>query len=201
MKSLNRLKGKDIITITIFSMLIYIVTMLIGMPMMFANFYLSMLASIGASCIINMGIYMLMAAKVKKPGVLFLHALIVGIIGTAMSTPLMFFIAIIPGLIAELIVTLSKKNDSLKMNAIAYTIFNCSYSLHGTIIVLYMGKEQFARMGASMFTDEQLDLILSMSFNVWVLVATVAITALGCLIGYFIGRKILKKNFEKAGVI
>lgn len=199
--SFQKLKGKDLIVIAIFTVLILAMDMIVGMSLMALGIFVAMIISVGVGCLINMSIYMLMAARVKKPGVITLHALLRGILYTVMSTPLMLVIAIVPAIIAELVISIPKKNASLGYNALAFGIFNVVYSIHGSLIVLLMGKERFAEYGPQMFSAENLNIILDSAFNGGLLFGTMAFTALMCSIGYFIGRRLLKRNFEKAGVI
>ncbi len=201
MKNLKALKGKDLITIAIFTVIIAVLNMIVGMIIMFINFNVAMISSMAFVSLISTGIYMLMAAKVKKPGVMLLFGILTGIIHTIMSIPIMLVIAIVPAIIGELVVSVPKKNNSLVFNAISYGIFNCTYALHGSFIILYMGKERFRAMGGSMFSEEQTEAALEAAFNGGLILLTIAVTALGCFIGYFIGKKLLKRNFEKAGVI
>ncbi len=197
---LIKLKGKDLIVIAIFTIIIIVIEMAIGMAcMMLLGMHFSMLFS-GVAGLFVMPVFMLMAAKVKKPGVLFIYALLSGLIYTIMSTPLMLLISIVPAIIGELIISAPKKNASLGYNAIGYTFFRTVYSLHGTFLILLLGKDNFKENG-TWFSEEQISQIFEYGFAAKSILITAGVTAIACTIGYFIGRKILRKNFEKAGVI
>ncbi len=201
MKNLNALRGKDLITIAIFSVVIIVLNKAVGLVIMLINFNVSMVSSIALVSLISTGIYMLMAAKVKKPGVMLLFGILTGIVHMLMTVPIMFVTAIVPAIIGELVVSVPKKNNSLAFNAISYGIFNCTYALHASFLILYLGKERFQAMSGGMFSKEQTQEALEIAFNGGLSLFTMAITALCCFIGYFIGKKLLKRNFEKAGMI
>ncbi len=196
------LKGKDLIVIAIFTVLIVVLLTAIGMIMMVSiGIHMSMLLGGGLGILFTMPVFMLMAAKVKKPGVIFLLALLEGLIYTLMSTPLMLLLTIVPGLIGELVVSIPKKNKSLSINALGYTVYSTIYALHGTFIVLFVGKDNFREFGKAMFTDDQITALLGDAFDVKLILITVVFTIVCGFISYFIGKRLLRKNFQKAGVI
>ncbi len=198
----QKLKGKDFITIAIFTVLIILIHFIISMAtMVFIGIKFSMIFGIGIGSLITTGIYMLMAAKVKKPGVMLLQATLRGIVFGIMNTPLMLLIMIIPAIIAELFVSIPKKNDSLKYNGIAWGISTVIYSLHGILIFHIVGMEKATEQAKTIFTPEQLSTVVEVSNNWLFVVAVILITTFLCFVGYFIGKALLKKNFEKAGVI
>ncbi len=198
----NRLKGKDFITIAIFTVLLIIVDTVISMvSLMIFGMKFAMTFGVGIAQLISMSIFLLMAAKVKKPGVIFLSALLKGIIYTIMSTPIMLIITVVAGIIGELIVSIPKKNDSMKINAVGYSVFTMIYSLHGIIIFKFLSEERLAKIKATMFTPEQVSVVEEISNSVGPILLSLLVIAVLSLVGYFIAKGILKKNFEKAGVI
>ncbi len=200
--ALQKLKGKDFITIAIFTVLIIVIDMIISMPtMILFGIKFSMIFGVGIAALLTTGVYMLMAAKVKKPGVMLLQALLRGLIFSLMSSPIMLLIMIVPAIIAELFISIPKKNDSLKYNGIAWGFATVIYSLHGVLIFHIMGMEKAVEKSKTMFTPEQLAAVVEVSNNWLLILASILVTALLCFVGYFIGKALLKKNFEKAGVV
>ncbi len=196
-----RLKGKDLVVIAVFTVIMFVIDMAVGMTsMMVFGMHIAKLFA-GLPVLFVMPVYMLMAAKVKKTGVLFVNALLYGLIASVMSTFYMLLIIIIPAIIGELIVSLPRKNSSLGYNVTAYTFFRAIYSLHGTFIVILLGRENFREKGAAWFSEEQIDSILDSGFEIKYIAATFGITVLCSVIGYFAGKSLLRRNFEKAGVI
>lgn len=196
-----QLKGKDLVVIAVFTVIMFVIDMAVGMTsMMVFGIHIAMLFA-GLPVLFIMPVYMLMAAKVKKPGVLLVNALLYGLVSSVMSTFYMLLIIIIPAIIGELIVSLPRKNSSLGYNVIAYTFYRAVYSLHGTFIVLLLGRENFREKGAAWFGEEQMSRILDSGFEIKYVAATFGITVLCGIIGYFAGKSLLRRNFEKAGVI
>ena len=108
-----------------------------------------------------------------------------------------FFIVIALGLIAELIAG-SGKYRSITRNILSFGVFSCA-SISAYIGILFT-REQYletAMQYYGTYYSEVLGNILSMRNVVLLLIADFV----AGLIGAFIGKKLLKKHFERAGIV
>ena len=141
-------------------------------------------------------VYMLYVAKVPKRGAIFILSIFNGFL---LSTNFVyaFFIVIALGLIAELIAG-SGKYKSITRNILSFGVFFFA-SISVYIGVLFT-REQYletAMQYYGSYYSEVLENILSVRNVVLLLTADFV----AGLIGAFIGKKLLKKHFERAGIV
>ncbi len=192
----NKLKIKDLVSIGIFG-LIYLVlsfaTAMLGLvPMLI--FVIPIVLSIIAGVVV-----MLFMAKVPKAGALFIFGMITPLIMFAGGhTYLVPAVAIIFVTIAQLIV---KKGEykSLKYNTLAYAVFSCWMT--GSLMQMILLKEKYiaTQVAGGMTVESANELVALISWPSILIV--VLLTFAGALLGAFIGKKMLKKHFEKAGIV
>ncbi len=192
----NKLKIKDLVTIGIFLVIYFVVMFGVGMmglvPILFLV-YPTILGIVGGTII------MLFMAKVGKPWALFilgmLSPLIMFVMGHTIIVPLVSLICM--GL-AEYFF---RKGDfkSFKCNAISHGFFSCW--ICGSLMQMLLAKEQYmaiheaAGMNPSYFP--RLEALISWPSMVIVIIGAF----IGGIIGAFVGKKMLKKHFEKAGIV
>ena len=139
-------------------------------------------------------VYMLYVAKVPKRGAIFILSIFNGFL---LSTNFIYAFFIVLGLIAELIAG-SGKYRSITRNILSFGVFSCA-SISAYIGILFT-REQYletAMQYYGTYYSEVLGNILSMRNVVLLLIADFV----AGLIGAFIGKKLLKKHFERAGIV
>ncbi len=192
----EKLKIKDLVTIGIFFVIYYVVMFGTGMIGMIPILFLCWPTIFG---IIAGTIIMLFMAKVPKPWALFILGIIPSLTMVAMGhTFVVLLVALIFVGLAEFFF---RKGGfkSFKYNAIAYGFFSCwiSGSLMQMLLVHDKYKELNFKLGIEPETFAKLESLIS-----WPSMALVTAGAfLGGIIGAFIGKAMLKKHFEKAGII
>ncbi|MCH3963499.1 MAG: MptD family putative ECF transporter S component [Clostridium sp.] len=195
--SKKSLSVKDLITTGIFSALLFIAIMIGGIPFAtnpITTFYMP----VGAS-LLGGPIFLLLVAKVQKPGSITIAGVLCGIIffATGMHWGMDIGIAI-GGFIGDIIAS-NKKYKNIKNNIIAYN-FLC-LGLTGTYISYFINPEKWSRYMLNGGTDiNYINTMNSVAHN-WMLIVIILGTIVIATISGLIGKKLLKKQFEKAGII
>lgn len=189
----NKLNGKDLMTIGIYTAIIFIVTLAIAMLVLFPMLIPVMFV---VNPIIIAIPFMLYLTKVKKPGMVFITGTIIGIVMwlTGMG-PYIFLLNFITGTVAELLLWSGKYQSSWKA-IFAYAVY--SISGLGSYIPLFFNFESYAasRQDFGETYLNELQKIAQVKFFPIIIVVTFA----SCIVGGIIGRKMLKKHFVKAGI-
>ena len=190
----KKLRTKDLIYAGAFGA-IYLVLMLIIVmgTSTVAVLYLIAPFTVGIVCAT---VYELCVLKVHKFGA----ALILGILFALVACSgnmLGMVLAIAAALLAELIIFLGKYK-SKKMFLLSFLAFNlnmvCPYTM------LHFHREEFLARAASYYSQAHADALAKYATN-WLLFAQIGLALLGALIGVLIASKLIKKHFEKAGIV
>ncbi len=194
----NGLKVKDLVNIGVFSALYMIVSIIIMMPMALAPILWLLWPAIAG--VFTGTIYMLLMAKVPKKGAAFLLGMITAFIylgiGECTWTILLSFAA--AGIAAEII------RGALGYKSQMSIILSCGALTAGFIgspLPMWLFQksymESIIEMGMNeAYVYELQSLISPLSFIEFILIAFV-----GGVIGALIGSKMLRKHFEKAGIV
>lgn len=177
----NKLKMKDIATIGIFSALLFVVTMVAGALMgisMVLNMY-----SVAVVAVLSAPLYMLIMAKVHKKGAVLLTFAIVGILWGLF------------GVVGEVLASKSKYQN-YKMLTVSFGLYSVGYYL-GAIAPLYYYPVFWYGFDRP---KETVDAMIAAAHSTAGL-AAIPVTLIAIVIGAVIAKRMLKKHFEKAGVI
>lgn len=192
----QKLSVKDLITTGVFSAIIFLCISLSGGP--FAMFpALTFYYPVGASLFAGPA-FLLMVAKVPKPGPIFIAALLMAIFCYVTGMHIGMTVGYLSGgLIADL-TAWTKQYRSVKMNMLAYVIFCLGGT--GTYLAYFLNQQAWMSTMLEKGTpQEYIDTMLS-SVNYWVMVTMLVGTVLVALLSGFIGSRLLKKQFERAGI-
>ena len=192
------LKGKDLITIGIFSAIYFVINfafMLLGgihpVLWMLMPGFIAVFAGIP---------FMLMAAKVQKPGAVFLMGLITALIYfvTGQFTLVILISMASACVLAEVIRSMTKY-DSFKGNSTANVIF--SLGMTGSPLPIWLFKADFlAQITEQGMPADYVSAVEALSSNAMLVVLFVA-PIIGGMIGAFIAKGLFKKHFVKAGIV
>ena len=192
------LKGKDLITIGIFSAIYFVINfafMLLGgihpVLWMLMPGFIAVFAGIP---------FMLMAAKVQKPGAVSLMGLITALIYfvTGQFTLVILISMASACVLAEVIRSMAKY-DSFKGNSTAYVIF--SLGMTGSPLPIWLFKADFlAQITEQGMPADYVSAVEALSSNAMLVVLFVA-PIIGGKIGAFIAKGLFKKQFVKAGIV
>lgn len=187
---------KDLVTVGIFSALLCIAMFLCGIPLAI-NPVTTFYTSVG-SAILGGPIFLLLAAKVPKRGPIMIAGVLVGLVsfltGMHWGQSLGY---VVSGILAELIAG-SRRYKSVGMNILAYAVFCCG--LTGAYIVYFIDPAGWtAVMLANGTTQSYID-TMNAAASPMVLIGMYAGTFLVAGLSGLVGKKLLKKQFEKAGI-
>lgn len=197
-KSSNKLQIKDLVMIGILSAIYFVLNLVVMVsggitPLLwvFMPPILSVLCGV---------VYMLLAVKVQKTGAVFIMGIITGLIyvSTGQFTLVLLLTFGIGCLIAEIIRKITSYN-SIKGNILSYAFF--SLGMVGSPLPIWIFRDSFLNQMVSQgLPEEYVNTLNSLTPN-WVLILMIVLTFLLAFIGGFIGKSVLRKHFEKAGMI
>ena len=194
----KKMKGKDLITIGIFSAIYFVINfafMLMGgihpVLWMLMPGFIAVFAGIP---------FMLMAAKVQKAGAVFLMGLITALIyfATGQFTLVILISMASTCILAEVIRGMTKY-DSFKGNSVSYVIF--SLGMVGSPLPIWLFKADFlAQITEQGMPADYVSAVEALSSNAMLVVLFVS-PIIGGIIGAFIAKALFKKHFVKAGIV
>ena len=197
-KGNNSLQTKDYISIGVFSLIYFVIAFGIGgiaqmtpvtfplMPMIVALFAGS--------------IFMLYTAKIPKKGAVSILGILAGILLfiTGMFWMMSAFFVVF-GFIADYIIS-SGDFKSFRRNLTAYCIFAlASMGAYIPMVIMPVQFDKFMQRKGNFSSFA--GVIKSIGFNWWAIPAMILGTIICGAIGGFIGKKLLRKHFEKAGIV
>ena len=188
----NKLTVPDLISVGVFTALYFVLVTV-------ATFACALLPGVGNILLISGSVYMLLAAKLQKFGGITIMGLVMGLFFFVSGHFVLSFAAnIICGVAADLVAAAGKYR-SKKLLLASYVVF--SYGLTGPILPLWFMKSAYianltARGKDAAYIDTLFAPINSGSFVVSMLAILIC-----ALVGGFFGQKMLKKHFEKAGIV
>ena len=144
--------------------------------------------------------FMLMCAKVQKPGAVVIMGLIVALIyfATGMFTPLILAMMAASCVVAEVIRAVARYRSFLG-NAVAYAVFGLG--MCGSPLPLWVFHDSFVSQIAEQGMGADYLASLDALSTTPMLIAMFAVTIVAGLAGAYIARCLFKKHFEKAGLV
>lgn len=189
----NKLSGKDLMNVgiytAIYAVLICAVAMLGYIPV-----FMPLLTVIGP--IVGGIPFMLFLIKVKKPGMIFIMTMIMGIV--MILTGMGYYsliVGVFSGVLAELIYK-SGKYKSLMKGIITYGVF--SVWIWGNFIPLFMNPEAYFATRQN-YGQEYIDTLTGL-LPMWMCPVLLISCFVSGVVGGFMGKSLLKKHFKKAGI-
>ncbi len=199
-KRKNSIIVQDLITIGVFNALLitlfFIVAFSIGIFAPIMAVMPIILALLGGS------IFMLMIAKTTRPGAFLITGTVLGLTLFTMGPGgIMFYCIFTCGLIAEVVFNIIGREKFIS-KILGYSIFMTGLALGQYIPFLYL-KEEYIDLYTSKGETGTVSILIklsnAMNFRLVILLCllTIAASVLSC----FWGKKMLKKHFEKAGIV
>lgn len=191
----NKLQGKDLITVGIFTVIYMVFCMIIMITGYIPIF--SVLFSILCAVISGIPI-MLYLAKVKKFGMVTLMGIICGLLAVVMGSGIIILpFAVVFGVAGDLILKAGKYR-SMKYTIIGYAVF--SLWLMGFESRMFLLRESFFESLIPSYGQEYVDVLMSFT-PPWLFPVLFLATFIAGIIGALLGRAVLKKHFIKAGIV
>lgn len=190
------LTARDLVTCGVFIAL-YFVFMMIGSMLFAPNPVLTFLMPAGAALLTG-PVYLLLIAKVPKHGPLIILGVVEGLIMFVTGMYWLWAVALIVlGVVADLIAGMGGFRNK-KLNVASFLVF--SLNPMGSYLMLWMDPSGYVSYLTGKGTEQAyMDTMMSTGAG-WVLPAMIAVTLVCALVSALVGLKLLKKQFEKAGV-
>ncbi|SHN74807.1 MptD family putative ECF transporter S component [Desulfitobacterium chlororespirans] len=197
-KTRDKLKGKDLVTIGIFSALYFVINFIF---MLMGGIHPVMWILMPGLIALFTGVpYMMLAAKVPKLGAVLIMGFITGLIYfvTGMFTVVILITFAAACVVAEA-VRLITKYRSFAGNAVSFVIF--SVGMIGSPLPVWLFRDSFfAQIAEQGMSADYLAVLSSLASNEMLLVMVLAPVVLG-VAGALIAKALFKKHFAKAGIV
>jgi len=191
----NRLVLKDLVNIAIFSVIYFVGLFVVGTPL---GFLVVTYAAFPFVASVILGIpSMFLLAKVQKPFGFFIFAAFPGCLMTLMGhTPVVAVHTLIVAAIAEMVRKTIGYN-TVKGSIAGYSIM--SLWLCGAFWQIFILRDQYFALTEKMMGTAYATELTSLP--IWIMPVLYLTAFVGGLLGGLLGKKILKKHFEKAGLL
>ena len=191
----NKLKAKDLINVGIYTAIYIVIFFVVGMlnaiPVLYPLLYVLIPLISGIP-------FMLFLTKIEKFGMVTIMSVICGVFWFLMGYTWTAIVGyVVFGIIADLVLK-AGKYKSFKVDVIGYWLFSCGMIGCQTPMWV-MADTYMAQVEASM--GEQYASELAHYMPSWMGIAAIAIIFIGSLLGALLGHKMLKKHFERAGIV
>ncbi len=190
------LAAKDLVSVGIFSAL-FLVFALVGGIFFAPNPVLTFYMPVGSALLCG-PVYLLMLAKIQKRFVVSILGVILCIIwfvtGMHWAMALGYLVM---GVVADLVAGIGKYKNK-KINSLSYILI----SLGGTAsyLVFFANPDGWAKTMLGNGTEQSYIDTMRSTGTVWIMVIMLVGTILAAAISALVGCKMLKKQFEKAGI-
>lgn len=195
----NKLNGRDFIFIGIFAavaLLIFFITGALAALTLFGT-----IANIPITLFFVSIAFMLAASKVRKTGVFFIMGIIIVLPGFMAANGIGVGLSIIGWFIAETLASTMKYKDK-KAIILSYVLGSTLQTALFTLPMYLSHGEYFVQRKEILhLTDEALQQYLHVVGSWQMYGSMIALTVITSFAGAWISMQILKKHFEKAGVI
>jgi len=196
--SKGKLKGKDLITIGIFSAIYFVINFIF---MLMGGLHPMMWILMPGFIALFTGIpFILMCSKVQKMGAVLLMGVITGLIYfvTGMFTVIILATFVIGCILSEIVRLISGYN-SFKGNMLAFICF--SLGMTGSPLPIWIMHDKFmTQISGQGMPADYITALENLSSPTMLLVLFLA-PVLGAIIGSWISKKMFQKHFEKAGIV
>lgn len=174
---------------------IYFIIFFAGMMLGYIPIFIPLL---GLVCPILCGIpFMLYLTKVKKFGMVSLTGIILGLLNLIMGSGVLVLIfGIIFGVLGDVILW-AGKYQSWKCTLLAGGVF--SLWIMGYVSRMFLTRDDFFASLVSSYGQEYVDTLISYTPG-WMFPVLFIVTFIGGVLGALLGKAVLKKHFEKAGI-
>ena len=190
----NKLTGKDLINVGIYSAIYFVIVFLIAMLGMVPILYPMLVVF----CPIIGGIpFMLFLTKVKKPGMIFIMSILMGLLMLISGMGIYpLIVSVFSGLLSEVIYR--KGNySSAKMAVLTNGTFNLW--VWACFLLLFLNRDSYMASRAESVGQEYVDALNKLTPG-WLCPVLLIVCFICGIIGGLLGKKMMHKHFEKAGI-
>lgn len=197
-KESNIIGLREIVTVTLFSVLTFVVSMITAMPFA-ASVHLQLYLGYALMAIIDGPIYVLMISKSSKVGTQILFFAIKGLYMLLMGQVFTGIVFIVAGIICELIVMRGGYQKTLQAGA-AYMLHNTIYGLGSFFPMLFFAETYAQQLVEKGYGEALVDTMVELYQSPLIIVTVIITLCVSSAIGMLIGVKMMKKHFKPAGI-
>ena len=190
----KKIKGKDLINIGIFTAIYFVVILAFAM-LGFIPIFMPLMAVFDP--LFGGIVFMLFLTKVKKPGMIFIMNILMGIL---MWLTGMSFYALVVGAVAGLIAELIYKSGdyrSSKKAVLTHAVF--SLWVWSNFLPLFLQPEKYWST-RQQFGEDYINTLTNL-MPIWMCPVLLVVCFVFGILGGLLGKAILKKHFAKAGIV
>lgn len=194
----EKLDTRDFITIGIFAAISLVIFFVIGGAA--GMTLIGTVANIPITVFFTSIAYMLLVSKVRKRGTFLIMGTISALPGLMAANVIGVIASVVGWLMAEIVVSANHYKNK-KVLIFAY-VLGCTLHSAGYTLPMYLSNAQYLIDRQEIFhlTDEALAVYLKM-FTCPMFFIMVALTVVTSFLGAVLSTRILKKHFEKAGLL
>ncbi len=142
-------------------------------------------------------VYMLCVMRVRKFGAALIVGVLFALIAATSYLP-SFCLAIVAALAAEIVLKVGKY-QSRKAYLLSYVFFNINMA--APFLMLVFDRDRFLSIAESFSGAEHAQVLGALAPNNYFWFVSLGLAVLGALIGGFLSTKLIRKHFEKAGIV
>ena len=196
----NKWTLKNVITLAVFTVIIFIVIMLVTVA---ANIVLTPIgayyAGPGIAALLVGPFYMVLATRINKRGVLFFVHLITGLAFLIVGQVYTFGVYAVMGVIGELCMLGRDTYKNFWRNCVGFFIYMFSFSGGGMLPMLLFRESYIAWYNA--YSDPTaVELLTKIYTSPGAIAIIILLTAAGAVLGCLIGRAIVNRHVKKAKI-
>jgi len=192
----KKLTIRDLVTTGIFSA-VFLVFTILGAGLFAPNPVLTFVMPC-AVALVTGPIYLLLMAKVPKHGAVIILGVLMGLIMFITGMYWLWPVAyIVMAVIADLVAG-SRKFKSINMNILSFIIF--SLNPMGSYMMIWINRDSYFSYMVGKGTEQSYVETMGAAAQGWMLPAMIVSIIIAALISAIVGKVLLKKQFEKAGV-
>lgn len=191
---------KDVITTVLLSALLVVMQFIVNMVCM-ANHFVSMTLSVGFSVFICAPVYFLMVQRVGKRGVSFIYMTLLGIIFLIMGNWYLLPYYIVIGLICEAVLWKHGAYQNPRRLMAAWTVSSLLFNGTNLLPIWFFWDAYYAFAVSSGMSQGYIDSYVRYFTVPYWIIFIVAFTTVCGFAGSLIASRLIKKHFEKAGVL
>ena len=203
-KKKERLQSRDLITIGLFSAISIVIYIAVGLVLYLILGPISGIFSLAAIAFASGPVYILLARRVHKKGVFLITGIAWAIFVVLYSGAWWLMILCLGGFLADVIASKSQYKSDKEL-VLAYAAFMWSFVI-GFFVPIYVFRDYFVQYMMQMFAgtpsgDPAYLADYISIFTTEALIILIIVNIVGAVAGAYIGIKMYKKHFEKAGIV
>ncbi len=191
---------KDVITTVLLSAVLIVIQLVINMVCM-ANDFVSMVLSVGITMFLCAPVYMLMVSRIGKHFVTLIYMTLLGVIFLLMGNWFLLPYFIVTGIICEVILWKEGSCQKPKRLTAAWTAASLLYNGVNLLPIWFFWDTYYDFAIASgmeqSYIDSYVRYYTSPSWLAFILLFTTLMGFLGCMVG----SRLIRRHFQKAGVL